>query len=311
MPAKSPRKYYKELRLQQLRSFCEAAQYKSLAGAATALGLSRPAVWQQVRALEREFGADLLRRSGRGVELTDAGRLLLELASPLVTGFDSIKAAFQDQRDDLVRSLSVAAPASVLANELSPCVVEFRRRHPSVILTLRDCTSRQAMRLVETGDADLAVIGCVEDEPHSRLLEYESLRQYPFLLVCSPKHELAQRNRINLSVLASYPMILMGEDSVTRGRAERVFESHGLRNRLNVVLSSTNDQLIADYVALGLGITVSPMDPTSKSCRALHVRDVTRWFGHETYALVHKRGTVEPAHTQTFRRLILHALAPA
>ena len=65
---------YKEIQLAQLRSICVAAVERNFTAAAKALGLSASTVWQQVRALERELKAKLLRRRGREVDLTDEGR---------------------------------------------------------------------------------------------------------------------------------------------------------------------------------------------------------------------------------------------
>src|SRR5215471_18417700 len=98
MAARLPerRHNYKEIRLQQLRSFMETARLGSLTAAAAALGVAQPTVWEQVHALEREFGAKLVEPYGRGCRLTEGGRLLLQLAHPLVAGFDSLKRQFQE-----------------------------------------------------------------------------------------------------------------------------------------------------------------------------------------------------------------------
>jgi hypothetical protein len=80
--------HYKDLQLPQLRGFCLAA-VRGFTGAADTLGLSVSAVWQQVRALERQLGAVLLRRRGRAVELTAEGQLLVELIQPHIHGLDS------------------------------------------------------------------------------------------------------------------------------------------------------------------------------------------------------------------------------
>jgi len=66
---------FKQIRFQQLRAFGEAARTGSFARAAAALGVSRPAVWQQIRALEREFGAAFLLRRGNRLELTLDGKM--------------------------------------------------------------------------------------------------------------------------------------------------------------------------------------------------------------------------------------------
>src|SRR5262245_60253547 len=124
MPEMRQRRYFKEMRLQQLRGLCEVARQGSFAAAAQTLRISRPAIWQQVRALEREFGASLVERRGRKAELTGDGRLLLEIVAPLVTGFDGIKTAFRDRREELVRHLTVATTATLLAYELQAPVRE-------------------------------------------------------------------------------------------------------------------------------------------------------------------------------------------
>src|SRR5262245_41075389 len=76
-PMASPRRAgaYKEITLQQLRSFCETARLGSFKAAASSLGLAHPTIWQQVHALERELDAQLVEPHGRGCRLTEEGRL--------------------------------------------------------------------------------------------------------------------------------------------------------------------------------------------------------------------------------------------
>src|SRR5438128_12492985 len=93
----------KELRLTQLRAFSATAAHKSFSAAARALGLAQPTVWEQVRALERDFGATLLLRRGRELVLTDEGRILLDLAGPIVAGVDSLQGLFAEKRGEVSR----------------------------------------------------------------------------------------------------------------------------------------------------------------------------------------------------------------
>src|SRR5262245_34410414 len=101
MPYRSLHRAYKEVQLQQLRSFCETARLGSLAAAAKALGIAQPTVWEQVHALEREFGTQLIESHRRGCRLTDAGRLLVELAVPVVAGAESLKKNFKERRAEI------------------------------------------------------------------------------------------------------------------------------------------------------------------------------------------------------------------
>ena len=84
------RRYFKQLRIAQFRAMLELSRGKGFAAAATVLDLATPSVWQQVRALEDEFDVQLVEVNGQQVTLTDHGRLMVELATPVVDGFDGI-----------------------------------------------------------------------------------------------------------------------------------------------------------------------------------------------------------------------------
>lgn len=89
---------YKNIQSPQLRSFCLVATQGSFSAAAEVLQVSVAAVWEQVRALERKLGAELLHRHGRHVELTEEGSLLLDLVQPYLSGLDSLERLFELRR---------------------------------------------------------------------------------------------------------------------------------------------------------------------------------------------------------------------
>src|SRR5262245_42255844 len=167
---------YKDIQLPQLRSFCLAATSHSFTAAAKSLGLSVSAVWQQVRALERELGATLLRRNGGAVQITDEGRLLLDLVQPHVTGLDSLARLFESQRAGLAQKLTVVSTHGLIAYRMPAPVHEFTRRHAAVQLRLRaDIRTAVAIEMLEQGEADLAVLAYDADEPRSAFLQYDDL----------------------------------------------------------------------------------------------------------------------------------------
>ena len=103
-------------------------------------------------------------------------------------------------------------------------------------------------------------------------------------------------------------MILMAKKSITRGRVESVFRKHGLSDKLNVVMDTTNYPLILDYVALGLGISVIVLGSENK-VPPLHVRSVAKWLGSETTMLMRKKGTYKLPHMAGFRVIVRQTLA--
>jgi DNA-binding transcriptional LysR family regulator len=80
----NPRRYFKELRFPQLRSLVALARKGTFSAVAKAFQMSIPSVWQQIRALEQEFGVAMVRPSGKTVELTEEGWPLVEMSQPLV-----------------------------------------------------------------------------------------------------------------------------------------------------------------------------------------------------------------------------------
>jgi DNA-binding transcriptional LysR family regulator len=121
--------------------------------------MATPSVWRQVRALEDDYGVQLVAAQGHDVRLTEDGERLVDLAAPLVEGFDSLKKVFHDEHGKAERHLRMAAPATVLNSTLRHIIADYRRTHPQVRLSLIDAPSRIAWQLLEAEKADLAIVG--------------------------------------------------------------------------------------------------------------------------------------------------------
>ena len=109
------RHYYKGNRLKQLRAFCYAVKFGTVARAAEALFLSASSASLQLSALEKELGARLLERTRPRLALTREGQMLYDLARPLIEGMESIDRQFRTQRTGLDSGeVTVAAGASTI-----------------------------------------------------------------------------------------------------------------------------------------------------------------------------------------------------
>src|SRR4051812_43078380 len=93
----APRFYYKGNRTKQLRAFCYAVKFGTVARAAEALFLSASSVSLQLSALEKELGARLLERTRPRLALTREGQMLYDLARPLIEGVESLDQQFRTQ----------------------------------------------------------------------------------------------------------------------------------------------------------------------------------------------------------------------
>ncbi|MCP5557234.1 MAG: LysR family transcriptional regulator [Verrucomicrobiaceae bacterium] len=308
-----PRRYFKEVRFRQIRALVELSRQRSFAATAAAMGLAVPSVWQQVRALEDEFGVPLVIAQGPQITLTEDGKLLVELAAPLVEGFESLKAVFADRQKNALRTLRIVAPASMLHGALRKPVAAFRRKHPEVRLTLIDQPSFVARKWLEDGDADIGIIGIAPDDPPMAQFRTWLLARYPFHLITPADHPLAQIKHLTLNQIVKSPLVLAGESSSSHRQIRQIIEKAGLSPQLNVTTTATHRALLLDYVAIRLGVTICTSAADTKlpkpgpgECQ-LAQRDVSALFGHEEVFIVQRKGRHELAHVRAFREAVIAA----
>src|SRR5262245_47738334 len=204
MPSPTRRHAYKELQLRQLRAFCETARLGSLPAAAEPLGLTQPAVWERVRALERAFSTRLVEAHGRGCRLTEDGRILAQMVAPLVAGIDSLQRNFAQARGGVETWLTLATTQRVLIEDIPGPIVEFERRYPHVRLRFVERRGDEIASAVESRQADL---GLSTEKPATPWLECEPVYELDPLLVTPKDHPLARRRVVRPADLRGYSLL--------------------------------------------------------------------------------------------------------
>jgi DNA-binding transcriptional LysR family regulator len=296
-PRPSGNHHYKEITLQQLRSFCETILRGSFTAAAAALDLAHPTVWKQVHGLEHRLGVKLVEPHGRGCRPTEAGRLLARLASPLVTGIGSLEGLLERSRAEAAARVVVAASTRVLVEDLPECVVEFERLWPQVRVDLRQVTVEDVTAAVASGRADLGLTSHCLPDPDDPRLAFEPCYELEIVLVTPMDHPLARRRHLQAGDLCAYPLVNAldsGENLVIRAALE---ELRALRIPTSRV-EAWDDAVICRYVQLGFGIGLLNRVPGHPPGTNLHVRSMSHVFGRSTVYLVWKKGDLSsgPAH---------------
>jgi DNA-binding transcriptional LysR family regulator len=298
---------YKEVRLQQLRSFCETARLGSLTAAAASLGLAQPTVWEQVHALERDFDTPLIRRQPHGIQLTDSGRLLAELAAPLVAGIDSLKHRLQVARSGMVTCLTVAATQRILVEDLPSSIVEFESRHPQVHLCLLEQRVEKIPELVESEEADLGLTTECPSDPPSPWLVFEPCYQLELFLATPRDHPLASKRRIKPEDLLDYPLVNAPNgipDAAITAQLEKLGVFRTEPRRVEAYYTA----VVRRYVEMGFGIGLVLGLPAYRPAGNLHERSMSEHFGRVTINLVSRAGMLgyDPARSfaQTVRTLL-------
>jgi molybdate transport repressor ModE-like protein len=314
MPAE-PRRYFKELRFRQLRALVELAQKGSFTAVAETLKLSVPSAWQQIRALEEEFGTTLVRQNGKTVTLTHQGVLLVQLSQPLVESFDRIRELFADQNKKLPRRITVATTASLLLHELQKPLEIYRKRFPEVELSFIDRPSTMARKHLEDGEADVAIIGQIAAPKQTRI-EVTPVTAYPFVLVCPVGHPLLKAKPLKLTDLIKQPLVLPGTGANSRRHIQDVFEAAALWQKANIALTASTFDIVVGYVRMGFGISITSVSPMilkeaaqgHSSYRGVAFRDLSKLFGREEVVVLHRKAKVELPHHVAFREIVATAL---
>jgi DNA-binding transcriptional LysR family regulator len=292
MPRRTRVHRYKELHLGQLRAFLEVARRKNFSAAARSLKLSQAAVWQQVRALERDLDAALFDRRGRELHPTEDGYVLIEIADTLLGAADSLQTTFSDRRAKVARNLVVVGSPGVHIMEMVRPVADFRKANPLVKITL---TSNAGSKLVDSifhGDADLAILPDGWPEVRSPELIAQPLCDRPAVVAVPEGHPLERKRRIGLADLSRYPLIMVEPGNLWRNQVDAEFSRAGLSDRLQIALEGSMAWGCRAYVAEGLGIGLYPQPRCCPPFPGVTVRPLDHLFPSERLNIYSRRGTM-------------------
>jgi DNA-binding transcriptional LysR family regulator len=239
--------------LRRLKYFVTLAEHLHFGRAAAALHIAQPALSQQIKVLERELGVQLLRRSSRGVALTEAGQLLLVEGRKLLRQTAVVTAKTRAAGGGESGTLRVAYTRSV--PDLGPreLVERFRERHPQVAITTATGWTAHNVELLR---ADLADVGFVRlpltDAPELRTL----LLGYDELVTALPAdHRLARRSRVSREALVGEPVVAWPR-SQGEGFHDTILTEVWRGEHPRVVHEEPDAENILAAVAAGTGVAV-------------------------------------------------------
>ena len=302
---------YKDITLRQLQSFCETARLGSLTAAARQLGLAHPTVWKQVHALEEHFGVRLVHPHARGCGLSDEGRVLAALTSPLVRDIDRIREQFGAERTRLANKICVASSARILIEAVPAALDELTGARPDVRVSLRQMEDVRVFDAVESGEADVGLTASVLPPDTRPLLACAVACRLQVALIAPKKHPITRLRRIHPSDLGRWPLVNSHDtfrNPVINHQLERYGAFRGLPRRVEAFAGDT----VREYVRRGYGLGLIAIWKTYTGDADLWRCPMDRWFdGVSVYAVTKaspKRHELAQTFLEIFRRL--HDSAP-
>jgi DNA-binding transcriptional LysR family regulator len=237
----------------QLAAFCAVVERRSFSQAAEALGVSQPAVSLQIRSLEERLGTQLIDRSGRRVEPTEAGSRLYRGAQRLLALEEQlVEDVAAGDGGPLRGRLELGASSGPGETVLPVLLGDFQRRHPDVRVALAVHDTQTIVDLVARRELELGVVGASR---RHRGVTFEPFFRDEVVLVCPPGHRFAGRT-ITLEELKGEPLILMQEGAGVRQVIEDELRQAGARLRdLDVRLELGVKESVRIAVRAGYGVT--------------------------------------------------------
>lgn len=236
------------------------ADQGSITAAASALGFSQPALSQQVRRAEARAGTPLVERTGRGIRLTPAGRVLARHGAAVATALDAARGELADLRGLRSGRVRLTAFPSASPTLVPAFMAGMAGRHPGVKVSFIEAEPPEAVAAVREDRADLALTFSYpgdRSDPHresARGLEVATIGGDPMRVVLPARHPLARDEVVDLVDLADEAWI--AGCPRCRGHLLELCDAAGFAPRIAV--ETDNFVAVEEMVAAGLGVAVLP-----------------------------------------------------
>ncbi|MDW6058309.1 LysR family transcriptional regulator [Streptomyces sp. FXJ1.4098] len=246
------------LNLERLRTLYAVSRHGSVSGAAEGLHVTTSAVSQQLAKLERETGQQLLAKNGRGVRLTDAGRLLADHAARILSQVELAQADLEAQRGQAVGELMMGAFPTAVRGIFPDVLSRLRIAHPKLRARLQEMEPDESVPAVVRGDIDLAVVLDWYNKP---LPMPDGLVKAPLLddpvdLAMPADHPLADREAVDPEEFADDEWISWPQGGFCFDWLMITLRGKGLEPRICHTAREHHTQLA--LIAAGLGVAVVP-----------------------------------------------------
>lgn len=242
-----------ELDIRSLTTFRAVADTRSFTAAAKKLKLTQSSVSQQIIALERGLGVQLLRRSNKFVGLTTAGEIFLQCARQVIDNLDRVRGMLADQSKTASGHLSIGAPA-LFCHALLPDVLSvFHARFPGIALSVITADPDSMAARLAHRELDLALLPYPVKQQSLGMVQ---LGRDELVAIVAPHHALAQHDRLDANELKGQPLIVPNQGNKLWAAWYTFLIEAGV---FPEIIVETDDLDLARRLAIeGHGITVAP-----------------------------------------------------
>ncbi|GHG69670.1 LysR family transcriptional regulator [Streptomyces griseocarneus] len=292
------------MQLQQLRYFATVAEARHFTRAAEALHVAQPSLSQQIRALERELGAELFHRARGNITLTDAGEALLPLARRILADTETAHREVQEVAQLRRGRVRLGAPPSLCASLVPDVLRTYHARFPGIELHVDEGGSQDLVRRLADGGLDLALIITPLGVGAPALVTTELLQEDLVVVSAPSGPPPTRRSRIRVGELRDLPMVMFRRGYDLREITTAACRAAGFEPSFTV--EGGEMDAVLGFVRAGLGLAVVPGMVAARS--GLRVTPFEGDRMRRTVAVAHRKDAPPPRAARELRRVLLEHL---
>jgi DNA-binding transcriptional LysR family regulator len=284
--------------LEQLRIFVAVAEREHVTAAARDLNLTQSAVSNAVAALEERHGVRLFDRVGRGVMLNANGRSFLPEARAVLAGAKAAEMALADMSGLRRGRLAIFSSQTIASYWLPRRLVAFHAAHPGVELDVSVGNTREVVRAVLEGAAE---IGLVEGESDEARLAGQVVGRDRLAVLVPPGHAWASGRELRAEDLISAPWVLREAGSGTRSTLETALAAAGVDPAaLPVAMTLPSNEAVLAAAEAGAGVTALSESVAADALAAGRLARATFALGERRFRLVRHRERYQSRAAEAF-----------
>jgi DNA-binding transcriptional LysR family regulator len=246
---------FKAMKIQYLSTFVTVLKTGSFSAAAKELEISQATVSNHIAALEKDVGAKVLTRTIKGVELTEAGKILQETTERIFEELEKAKITISSTEKGLQGEITIAA-SNIPGEHILPSLIsEFRSKYPEVKFKIKATDTVTSLKTLNDNEVNFAAVGSLEG--FEEKFEFIEIGEEELVLIVPPNHELTKKKAVKLQETLKYPFIYREDNSGTRQETQKMFSEQGiLPSDLKIVLELGSTESVITAVSEGVGLSV-------------------------------------------------------
>jgi DNA-binding transcriptional LysR family regulator len=293
------------MQFQQLHYFVAVAETRHFTRAAERVHVAQPSLSQQIKALEKELGAELFSRARGNVALTDAGEALLPLARRIIADAETARHEVQELVQLRRGRVRIGATPSVCTGLLPEVLRLFHDLHPGIELLIEESGSHDLVRELARGGLDLALVVLPLPTPPPALTTIELIHED--LVVVSSSARAAPRSPIRIADLQGEPLVMFRHGYDLRELTVAACRAEGFEPSFTV--EGGEMDAVLGFVRAGLGLALVPRMVAERAGRDLRSTPLDKPGLSRTIALAHRSDVAPPRAARELQKVLLSTQA--